>query len=136
MYRAILNFWNQVFKNAMVLSDNAKRFAIAREIYRGKTNTYFTHGVILPTFIGMGYLMSRVLNKKLLLLRRPPIYRGIMYCIMATVSIILQYCSKILTSIIQTLNWMKRLANLEQNIQKVASNCMTIRLGGTWLSDY
>ena len=71
----------------MVLSDNAKRFAIAREVYRGKTNQYLTNGLILPTFIGIGYLMSRAINKKLHLFKRPPVFRGIMYCIMATVSI-------------------------------------------------
>ena len=71
----------------MILSDNAKRFAIAREVYRGKTTTYRTHGMILPTFIAIGYLMSRALNKKLLLFKRPLILRGIMYCIVATFSI-------------------------------------------------
>ena len=76
-----------VFKNAMLLSDNAKRFAIAREVHRGKTHTYLTNGLILPTFIGIGYLMSRAINKKLHLFKRPPVFRGIMYCIMATVSI-------------------------------------------------
>jgi len=77
----------KVFKDAMLLSDNAKRFAIAREVYRGQTTTYLTNGLILPMFIGIGYLMSRSLNKKLLLLKRPPIFRSIMYFIMATVSI-------------------------------------------------
>ena len=76
-----------IFKNAMVLSDNAKRFAIAREVHRGKTHSYLTNGLILPTFIGIGYLMSRAINKKLHLFKRPPFFRGWMYCIMATVSI-------------------------------------------------
>lgn len=76
----------KIFQNAMVLSDNAKRFAIAREVYRGQTNKYLTNGLILPTFIGIGYLLSRALNKKLFLFKKAPIFRGIMYCIMATVS--------------------------------------------------
>jgi len=77
----------KIFQNAMVLSDNAKRFAIAREVYRGKTNQYLTNGLILPTFIGIGYLLSRTINRKLFLFKKPPIFRGIMYCIVATASI-------------------------------------------------
>ena len=58
----------------MVLSDDAKRFAIAREVYRGQTRTNITNGLILPTFIAVGYLVSRFLNKKLLLFKKLPLF--------------------------------------------------------------
>ena len=71
----------------MVLSDDAKRFAIAREVYRGQTRTNITNGLILPTFIAIGYLVSRFLNKKLLLFKKLPIFRGAMYLAVGATSI-------------------------------------------------
>ena len=68
----------------MVLSDDAKRFAIAREIHRGQTISYLSNGIILPIFIAVGYLTSRFINKKFVLFKRPPVFRLSMYCIMAT----------------------------------------------------
>ena len=68
----------------MVLSDDAKRFAIAREIHRGQTISYLSNGIILPTFIVVGYLTSRLINKKFLLFKRPPIFRLAMYCVVAS----------------------------------------------------
>ena len=70
-------------QNALILSDDAKRFAIARELERAKTMTYRTNGVILPISIVIGYLLSRAVNKKFDLLRKPPHFRLRMYGIIA-----------------------------------------------------
>jgi hypothetical protein len=63
----------------MILSDDAKRFAIAREIERAKTMSYLTNGAILPLLIGVGYLISRTVNKMFNLLKGPPRIRLKMY---------------------------------------------------------
>ena len=73
----------QILQNALILSDDAKRFALARELERAKTLSYRTNGVILPISIVIGYLLSRAVNKKLDLLRRPPLLRLQMYGIIA-----------------------------------------------------
>ena len=64
-----------------MLSDDAKRFAIAREVERAKTVSYLTNGAILPLLIGVGYLFSRIINKKFMLLKGPPRIRLQMYAI-------------------------------------------------------
>ena len=73
----------QILQNALILSDDAKRFAIARELERAKTSSYRTNGVILPISIVIGYLISRTVNKKFDLLRRAPRLRLRMYGIIA-----------------------------------------------------
>ena len=65
----------------MILSDDGKRFAIAREIERAKTMSYLTNAAILPLLIGVGYLFSRTVNKKFNLLRGPPRIRLQMYAL-------------------------------------------------------
>merc|ERR1719510_2788311 len=65
--------------DSMILSDDAKRFAIAREIERAKTMSYITCSAILPLLIGVGYLISRTVNKKFMLLKKPPHIRVKMY---------------------------------------------------------
>ena len=67
------------------MSDDAKRFAIAREVERAKANYYFTNGIIMPSMILIGYLFSRFANKKAMLFKRPPIVRFVMYGIVASV---------------------------------------------------
>ena len=69
----------QVFTTSLILSDDAKRFAVAREIERGKTDGYRWNGVIMPVHIAITYLLCRLGNRKAMLFRRAPIYRLAMY---------------------------------------------------------
>lgn len=77
----------KILQNALILSDDAKRFAIARELERAKTMSYRTNGVILPISIVIGYLFSRAVNKKFDLLRQPPIRRLRVYVWLASAMI-------------------------------------------------
>jgi len=77
----------QLYKECLVLSDDAKRFIMARELHRGQTMQYLTNGLMMPTFIAIGYLVSRYINRKFNLFKAPPLYRIIMYGIMSTASI-------------------------------------------------
>ena len=69
----------QLFANSLVLSDNAKKFAFAREIQRTRTQPFMTHGVFSFCYILLTYNTARILNKRLELLKRPPLFRGLMY---------------------------------------------------------
>jgi len=67
------------FEEALVLSDNAKKFAIAREIGRTQYTPFMMHGVFAFCFIGLTYNIARIINKQLQFHRRPPLIRGMMY---------------------------------------------------------
>ena len=69
------------------MSDDAKRFIIARELHRGQTIQYLSNSLIMPAVIAIGYFVSRYINRKLRLFQAPPLYRIIMYGIMSTASI-------------------------------------------------
>ena len=79
LLKGILKYCLQVFTNSLILSDDAKRFAVAREIERGKTDGYRWNGVIMPVHIAITYLLCRLGNRKAMLFRRAPIYRLAMY---------------------------------------------------------
>jgi len=67
------------FAESLVLTDNAKKFAFAREIERTRTQPFMTHGVFSFCYILLTYNLARILNKRLELLKRPPLFRGLMY---------------------------------------------------------
>ena len=72
------------FIDSMVLSDDAKRFAIAREIERGKTMSYLTDAITAPLLILAGYWFSRTVNKKFMLLKRGAKYRFGQYAVVVS----------------------------------------------------
>ena len=63
----------------MILSPDAKKFSIAREIQRTIIQPYLTHGTFSFCFILLTYNTSRINNKKLWLFKRPPLIHGIAY---------------------------------------------------------
>ena len=67
------------FSSSMILSDEAKKFAIAREVQRSITQPHLMVGAITSVFTLLTYNTARVLNRKLGLFRQPPLIRGIMY---------------------------------------------------------
>ena len=83
--------------NSLVLSEDAKRFAIAREIERAKSMYYLSYGAIFPVMITAGYLFCRVANRKRLLFKRwPPAFRFMMY---GATSCIMSYAAGVLKDI-------------------------------------
>jgi len=67
------------FCSSMILSDNAKKFAIAREVNRTIAQPFLIQGVISFSFTLLTYNISRIVNQRLGLFKRPPLIRGIMY---------------------------------------------------------
>ena len=67
------------FAQSLVLTDQSKKFVIAREVERTKMQPFMTHGVFSFCFILLTYNMARILNKQMQLFRKPPLLRGIMY---------------------------------------------------------
>jgi len=67
------------FCSSLVLSNDAKKFSIAREIERTRLQPYMTYGVFSFAFILLNYNAARILNKKLGLMKRPPLFRGLLY---------------------------------------------------------
>ena len=69
----------RLFADSLVLSDNAKRFAIAREIERTKMQPFIVHGTIAAALTLLNYNIARIINKKLSLFSRPPMFRMYLY---------------------------------------------------------
>jgi len=67
------------FCSSMILSKDAKKFSIAREIERTKIQPYMTNGVFSFCFILLTYNFARIINKKMNMFKRPPLLRGIGY---------------------------------------------------------
>ena len=67
------------FASSLVLSSDAKKFAIARELERTRQLPFMTHGVISFCFILLTYNFARIMNKKLGLMGKPPLFRGMLY---------------------------------------------------------
>ena len=67
------------FCTSMILSDDAKKFSIAREIERLKFQPFIVHGSMSFCFILLTYNVSRIINRKLELFKKPPMVRGIAY---------------------------------------------------------
>ena len=69
----------RLFAESLVLSDNAKRFAIAREIERTKMQPFIVHGTLAAAITLLNYNIARIMNKKLSLFSRPPMFRMYLY---------------------------------------------------------
>ena len=69
----------QSFAASLVLSENAKKFAIAREIERTKMQPFIFHGTISTIIILLNYNLARIINRKLELFKRPPMFRMYLY---------------------------------------------------------
>ena len=69
----------QMFANALVMTDKAKKFALAREVERTRLVPYMTHSVFSFSFILLLYNAARIVNKRAGLMGRPPLFRGVMY---------------------------------------------------------
>ena len=69
----------RLFAESLVLSDDAKRFAIAREIERTKMQPFIVHGTLAAALTLLNYNIARIMNKKLSLFSRPPMFRMYLY---------------------------------------------------------
>ena len=69
----------RLFAESLVLSDNAKRVAIAREIERTKMQPFIVHGTLAAAITLLNYNIARIMNKKLSLFSRPPMFRMYLY---------------------------------------------------------
>ena len=69
----------RLFAESLVLSDNAKRFALAREIERTKMQPFIVHGTLAAAITLLNYNIARIMNKKLSLFSRPPMFRMYLY---------------------------------------------------------
>jgi len=81
----------RMFSSNLVLSDKAKKFAMAREIERTRQIPHMTHAVFSFSFILLLYNSARIVNKRAELMTKPPIMRGFMY-ISLLPTFILTYC--------------------------------------------
>ena len=81
----------QMFADSLVMSDKAKKFAMAREIERTRQIPYMTHAVFSFSFILLLYNSARIVNKRAGLMTKPPIMRGFMYLSLLP-TFILTYC--------------------------------------------
>jgi len=66
---------------SLVLSKEAKKFALAREIERTRDNSFIFKSILPGSWLFLTYLIARHANKKLGLFKAPfrPIHRGIAY---------------------------------------------------------
>ena len=69
----------RLFAESLVLSDDAKRFAIAREIERTKMQPFIVHGTIAAALTLLNYNIARIVNRKLSMFSRPPLFRMYLY---------------------------------------------------------
>jgi len=71
----------KTFRESMILSEEAKKFAICREINRAKTFSFVGSSVVPGCWMALTYLMARHGNRKFGLFRAPfrPIHRIIWY---------------------------------------------------------
>merc|ERR1719400_1951002 len=69
----------RLFAESLVLSADAKRFAIAREIERTKMQPFIVHGTLAAAMTLLNYNIARIMNKKLSLFSRPPMFRMYLY---------------------------------------------------------
>ena len=69
----------KLLAESLVLSDDAKRFAIAREIERTKMQPFIVHGTLAASMTLLNYNIARIMNKKLSLFSRPPMFRMYLY---------------------------------------------------------
>jgi len=67
------------FAASLVMSDDAKKFALAREIERTKMQPFIFHGTLSTCFILLNYNFARIINKRLELFSRPPMFRMYLY---------------------------------------------------------
>lgn len=71
------------FAKSLVLSDDARKFAIAREIERGRMNLQRVEGLKAALPIVVIYVLARFINQRLGLFHAPPKYRGLVYAFLA-----------------------------------------------------
>ena len=67
------------FAASLVLSDEAKRFAVAREIERTRIQPHIIQGTVTACLILLNYNLARIINKRLGLFSRPPLFRMYLY---------------------------------------------------------
>jgi len=67
------------FCSSMILSEEAKKFSIAREIERLRVQPFLMHGSVSFCFILLTYNIARAINKKFNMFKKPPLVRGIAY---------------------------------------------------------
>jgi len=82
------------FCSSMILSNDAKKFSIAREIERTKTEPYMFNGVSSFCFILLTYNIARIINKKMYMFKRPPIFRGAVYATLLPAMMLSYFLSK------------------------------------------
>jgi len=82
-----------VFRRSMILSENEKKFALAREIERTRSNSYAFQSLLPGCWLFITFLLSRAINNKLGLFRAPfsPIHRLVAYVVVGN-TMGLSYC--------------------------------------------
>jgi len=70
----------QLFRESMILSEEAKKFAFAREISWTQHSPQYNLAILNSCWILLTYNVARILNKQLDMFRnKPPILRGVLY---------------------------------------------------------
>jgi hypothetical protein len=75
----------KAFKKSLILSDDEKRFVVARQLLRSKEEIYKWQGWISFLSMAFTYLSCRALNKRHGLLTKPVVARGMVYATIGSV---------------------------------------------------
>lgn len=67
------------FCKSLILTDEAKKFAVARELGRIQGIPHYLMGALNFSWVLLTYNLARHCNRKLELFKKPPIVRGILY---------------------------------------------------------
>jgi len=78
----------------LVLSKEAKKFAITRELIQMKMMPHFWLAFLNSGYVLLTLFCARIINRKLNLFRRPPVFRGINYGTLIPVMYMLYFTSK------------------------------------------
>lgn len=69
----------KALSEGLVISKDAKKFAIAREINKVRSCPQYNFALINSSYILLALFLGRIINTKLNLFRKPPLFRGISY---------------------------------------------------------
>merc|ERR1712226_1181326 len=71
----------KLFRQSMILSDDAKKFALALELARVQVRPQYSLAILNSCWILLTYNVAKLINKKLDMFnkKKPPIMRGMLY---------------------------------------------------------
>jgi len=80
---------------SLVLSDNAKKFGVAREIIKVRDHpSFYYQGYMAGCAVALYVSLSKYINYKFILLRAPPIVRAVNYAISSQLSMLIYFTLK------------------------------------------